>query len=83
MVAEATTPVSSTPRPLNMLPPVPAETKELMLDTLVQISGRSGFMVDCWVNFDCNTDSEDMFERLLAFLTRVSVGLYAFDGALT
>jgi brefeldin A-resistance guanine nucleotide exchange factor 1 len=31
-------------------------------------------MVDCWVNFDCSTDSEDMFERLIAFLTRVSNG---------
>jgi len=29
-------------------------------------------MVDCWVNFDCSTESEDIFERLIAFLTRVS-----------
>ena len=69
---EAPTPVPSTPRPLSLLPPVPGETKELMLDTLTQIAMRESFMVDCWVNFDCSLESEDLFERLLAFLTRVS-----------
>lgn len=69
---ETRTPTPSTPRPLSMLPPVLNETKELMLETLTQIAMRSSFMVDCWVNFDCSTESEDMFERLIAFLTRVS-----------
>jgi brefeldin A-resistance guanine nucleotide exchange factor 1 len=46
-----------------------------MLETLTQIAARDSFMVDCWVNFDCSTDSEDMFERLIAFLTRVSRGI--------
>ncbi|ORY28981.1 hypothetical protein BCR39DRAFT_467884 [Naematelia encephala] len=67
---EAQASTSSTPRPLSLLPPVPNETKELMLETLTQIAARPSFMVDCWVNFDCSTDSEDMFERLIAFLTR-------------
>nr|XP_031861344.1 uncharacterized protein CI109_003316 [Kwoniella shandongensis]KAA5528416.1 hypothetical protein CI109_003316 [Kwoniella shandongensis] len=62
--------VASTPRPLSNLPPVPNETKELMLDTLTQIALRPSFMVDCWVNFDCSTESEDLFERLVTFLTR-------------
>ncbi|WVW82243.1 hypothetical protein I302_104249 [Kwoniella bestiolae CBS 10118] len=61
---------SNTPRPLSLLPPVPNETKELMLDTLTQIALRPSFMVDCWVNFDCSTESEDLFERLITFLTR-------------
>ncbi|WVR05849.1 hypothetical protein IAU60_002875 [Kwoniella sp. DSM 27419] len=61
---------SSTPKPISLLPPVPNETKELMLDTLTQIALRPSFMVDCWVNFDCSTDSEDLYERLIAFLTR-------------
>ncbi|OCF55504.1 Sec7 domain-containing protein [Kwoniella mangroviensis CBS 10435] len=61
---------SATPRPLSLLPPVPNETKELMLDTLTQIALRPSFMVDCWVNFDCSTESEDIFERLMTFLTR-------------
>lgn len=73
--AEASTPAEtgpSTPKPLSLLPPVPNETKELMLETLGHIGQRPSFMVDCWVNFDCSTDSEDIFERLIAFLTRVS-----------
>jgi hypothetical protein len=28
-------------------------------------------MVDLWVNYDCDVDSEDVFERMIAFLTRV------------
>jgi brefeldin A-resistance guanine nucleotide exchange factor 1 len=72
---DSSTPISSTPRPLSLLPPVPGETKELMLDTLTQIAMRESFMVDCWVNFDCSLESEDIFERLLAFLTRVSDGV--------
>lgn len=67
----------ATPRPINLLPPVPAETKELMLETLAQIASRPGFMVDCWVNYDCGTENEDMFERLINFLTRVR--LYRFQ----
>jgi brefeldin A-resistance guanine nucleotide exchange factor 1 len=43
-----------------------------MLETLTQVASRPSFMVDCWVNFDCSTESEDMFERLIAFLIRVS-----------
>lgn len=72
-------PAPSTPRPISLLPPVPTETKELMLETLTQMAMRPSFMVDCWVNFDCSTESEDMFERLITFLTRVSrSGLYYY-----
>ncbi|WVF70575.1 hypothetical protein IAT40_005367 [Kwoniella sp. CBS 6097] len=66
----AETPASGTPKPLALLPPVPNETKELMLDTLTQIAIKPSFMVDCWVNFDCSTESEDLYERLIGFLTR-------------
>lgn len=41
-----------------------------MLETLTQIALRPSFMVDCWVNYDCSADSEDIFERLIGFLTR-------------
>lgn len=71
--SEAATPTASTPKPMANLPPVPNETRELMLETLTQLAQRPGFMVDCWVNFDCSTDSEDIFDRLIAFLSRVSV----------
>jgi brefeldin A-resistance guanine nucleotide exchange factor 1 len=69
---EASTPSASTPRPISLLPPVPNETKELMLETLTQIALRPSFMVDLWTNFDCSTESEDLFERMITFLTRVS-----------
>ena len=73
LASEAATPTASTPKPMANLPPVPNETRELMLETLTQLAQRPGFMVDCWVNFDCSTDSEDIFERLIGFLSRVSV----------
>lgn len=64
------TPPASTPKPYALLPPMSPESKELWLETLTQIATRPSFMVDCWVNFDCSTDSEDIFERLMVFLTR-------------
>jgi brefeldin A-resistance guanine nucleotide exchange factor 1 len=66
----ADSPQTSTPKPYAMLPPMSSESKELWLETLTQIATRPSFMVDCWVNFDCSTDSEDIFERLMVFLTR-------------
>lgn len=60
----------STPKPISLLPPVPTETRELMLETLAQIAQKPSFMVDCWINYDCSADSEDIFERLISFLTR-------------
>lgn len=50
---------------------VPAETRELLLETLAQLARRKSFMVDCWVNYDCESESEDVYERLVGFLTRV------------
>ena len=50
-----------------------AETRELMLETLTQLlqMRNEHFMVDLWVNYDCDVDSEDVFERMIAFLTQV------------
>jgi brefeldin A-resistance guanine nucleotide exchange factor 1 len=50
-----------------------------MLETLTQIALRPSFMVDLWTNFDCSTESEDLFERLVGFLTRVSIGSISLD----
>lgn len=33
---------------------------------------NDSFMVDLWINFDSDPESEDVFERLIEFLTRVS-----------
>lgn len=60
----------STPRFNSDLPAVASETKELMLETLTQLMRKKSFMVDLWVNYDCDLDSEDMFERIIDFLTR-------------
>jgi brefeldin A-resistance guanine nucleotide exchange factor 1 len=42
-----------------------------MLETLSQLMLNSTFMVDLWINFDCDPESEDVFERIIEFLTRV------------
>lgn len=48
------------------------EARELMLEILAQV-GRAKFaMVDLWVNYDCDIEGEDLFERFVKFLSRVS-----------
>lgn len=61
-----------TPKPLSNLPSVVPETKELMLETLTQLAMSKSFMVDLWVNYDCDPASENVFERMIDFLARVS-----------
>jgi brefeldin A-resistance guanine nucleotide exchange factor 1 len=58
----------------SVAPVTTAETREIMLETLTQLleMRNEHFMVDLWVNYDCDVDSEDVFERMIAFLTRVS-----------
>lgn len=46
--------------------------RELMLETLVLLSREPSFMVDLWANYDCDVNCEDVFERLIGFLTKVS-----------
>ncbi|CAK5279479.1 unnamed protein product [Mycena citricolor] len=67
--AEGESPSPATPsRPT--IAPARGETRDLILETLSQIARRKSFMVDLWVNYDCNLDSEGMFERLVSFLTK-------------
>jgi brefeldin A-resistance guanine nucleotide exchange factor 1 len=51
--------------------PAKGLTRELMLETVGFIGRRSTFMVDLWVNYDCDVNCEDIFERLIGFITRV------------
>lgn len=53
--------------------PARGETRELMLETLGHLSRYPRFMVDVWVNYDCDLDCEDVFERLIGFLAKVSI----------
>ncbi|KAL5533225.1 GEA2 [Sanghuangporus sanghuang] len=55
--------------------PAKGETKELMLETLNQIARYPGFMVDLFVNYDCDVNCEDLFEKLVNFLTKCVYGL--------
>lgn len=77
----ATPKLSATPtaNAVSLAAPAPvttAETRELMLETLTQLMQMRNehFMVDLWINYDCDVDSEDVFERMIAFLTTVSLG---------
>lgn len=78
--ARPSTPALGTPRTPGLGTPkagaaagnVEPELRELMLETLVLLSREPSFMVDLWVNYDCDVNCEDVFERLVGFLTKVS-----------
>ncbi|CAA7267940.1 unnamed protein product [Cyclocybe aegerita] len=53
-----------------MVPPARGETRDLMLETLSQIAGHPSFMVDLYTNYDCDTNCENLFERLIEFSTK-------------
>ena len=62
--------------PVPSRPPVqPArgDTRDLMLETLSQISRHPSFMVDLYTNYDCDINCENLFERLIEFLTKVGL----------
>ena len=48
-----------------------AESRELLLECLAQLARHPSFLVDLWVNYDCDMDCEDLFEKTVGFLTRV------------
>lgn len=49
-----------------------AESRALMLEILGHFVRGKYSMVDLWVNYDCNIEGEDLYERLVKFLSRVS-----------
>lgn len=57
--------------PRILVPPARGETRDLILETLSQISRHPSFMVDLYTNYDCDSNCENLFERLVEFLTRV------------
>ncbi|KAI5124326.1 hypothetical protein M0805_008933 [Coniferiporia weirii] len=54
--------------------PAKGETRELLLETLNHVARHPSFMVDLFENYDCDVNCEDMFEKLIDFLTR---GVYS------
>ncbi|KAI0340495.1 Sec7-domain-containing protein [Trametopsis cervina] len=65
----------STPKLL--VAPARGDTRELLLETLTLISRHPSFMVDLYVNYDCDMNCENMFERLIDFATK---GVYPSNG---
>jgi brefeldin A-resistance guanine nucleotide exchange factor 1 len=71
-----------TPTSKVLAPPARGEMRDLILETLNHISDQPSFMVDLFTNYDCDTNCENLFERLIDFLTNVgiplaSIGIYA------
>ena len=66
--------IDETPAPPPRLGVQPArgETKELLLETLAHMARQPSFFANLWVNYDCDKNCEDLFERLISYLTRVS-----------
>lgn len=54
-----------------VIAPAKGETRELMLETLGHVARYPSFMVDLFVNYDCDVNCEDLFEKLIDFLTKV------------
>lgn len=55
-----------------LVPPARGETRDLILETLGHISGHPSFMVDLYINYDCDINCENLFERLIDFLTKAN-----------
>lgn len=55
-----------------LVPPAKGETRDLILETLSQIAGHASFMVELYTNYDCDPNCENLFERLVDFLTKVT-----------
>ncbi|KAF8810722.1 Sec7 domain-containing protein [Phlegmacium glaucopus] len=66
--SEAESATSSPFKPL--VPPARGETRDLILETLSHISCHPSFMVDLFTNYDCDTNCDNLFERLIEFLTK-------------
>lgn len=63
-----------------LVAPARGETRNLILETLTQISRHPSFMVDLYANYDCDINCENIFERLIHFLTKVisNLGILTF-----
>ncbi|GAA95631.1 uncharacterized protein L969DRAFT_615408 [Mixia osmundae IAM 14324] len=46
------------------------ESKELLLEYIGFLTRTPDFLQSLWVNYDCNIDCEDLYERLVRFICR-------------
>lgn len=72
---------SPTPPRHPKVSPARGETRDLILETLSQISRHPSFMVDVYTNYDCDINCENLFERLIDFLTKVRTTFDLDDNA--
>lgn len=70
---------------------LPYEHLEIALETVVQLCTDPNFLVDMYINFDCDLNSNNLFSRLADFLYKtsfphngqlLSLNLLALDGLL-
>ncbi|KAJ7074218.1 hypothetical protein C8F01DRAFT_1099675 [Mycena amicta] len=61
---------AATPTRVVLVTPARGETRDLVLETLSQIAQHPSFMVDLYINYDCDINCENLFERLVDFLTK-------------
>lgn len=67
---------SITPPTRVLAPPARGEIRDLILENLSVIAGHPSFMVDLFTNYDCDINCENLFERLIDFLTKVTGSLF-------
>ncbi|KAL0577890.1 GDP/GTP exchange factor for ARF [Marasmius crinis-equi] len=67
--SEAESEGSATPTRV-LVAPARGETRDLFLETLSQISRHPSFMVDLYTNYDSDINCENIFERVIEFLTK-------------
>ncbi|KIY43680.1 Sec7-domain-containing protein [Fistulina hepatica ATCC 64428] len=60
---------TSTP-PRILVAPARGQIRDLILETFGQIARHPSFMVDLYTNYDCDINCENLFERLIDFLTK-------------
>jgi golgi-specific brefeldin A-resistance guanine nucleotide exchange factor 1 len=61
---------SPTPNKPSVIP-ARGSARDLLLDVLSQISGHPSFLVELFSNYDCDTNAENLFERVIDVLTKV------------
>jgi brefeldin A-resistance guanine nucleotide exchange factor 1 len=66
------TEVEGSPTP-NRPSVIPARggARDLLLETLSQISSHPGYLVELFSNYDCDINAENLFDRVLDLLTKV------------
>lgn len=55
-----------------VFPPARGEIRQYILETLNDAVQQPNFMVDLYANYDCDTNCENLFEKMVEFMTKVN-----------